>query len=247
METVVGSYNTIYVPNSTTGWFPSDRLFVIGNGTSPVATSNAVIVYKSGQTDVVGTLRATGSVTPASGAGVEIYYTGGTGYLQCYDRSLAIYKPLTIYSGLVRPITDNAYALGSSSYRWTAVYAANGTIQTSDRRMKENITTLTEGLKTVLNLNPVYFTWKDQSDQKKHIGLIAQEVLPLVPEVVDTGDDPDKILGINYAGLVPVLIKGMQEQQQQIESQKQENQQLKSELQAMKERMDKIEGMMAGK
>jgi len=111
--------------------------------------------------------------------------------------------------------------------------------------MKENITTLTEGLKTVLNLNPVYFTWKDQSDQNKHIGLIAQEVLPLVPEVVDTGNDPDKTMGINYAGLVPVLIKGMQEQQQQIESQKQQNRQLKTELQAMKERLDRIEGMMA--
>jgi len=244
-ETVIGSFNTSYSPLSAFSWNTADRLFVIGNGANSSAKSNAVTVYKNGLTDIGGTLRVIGSVTPASGAGVEIYYTGGIGYLQCYDRTGSAYKPLTICSGLVRPITDNAYALGSSSYRWTAVYAANGTIQTSDRRMKENITTLTEGLKTVLNLNPVYFTWKDQSDQNKHIGLIAQEVLPLVPEVVDTGNDPDKTMGINYAGLVPVLIKGMQEQQQQIESQKQQNRQLKTELQAMKERLDRIEGMMA--
>ena len=227
---VIGRFNdtTVYSTSSYRTWYPADPLFICGNGTADDSRTNAFIVYKSGQTDVSGTLRAIGSVTPSAGAGVEIYYIGGTGYLQCYDRTGAAYKPLTIYSGLVRPITDNTYALGSLSYRWTAVYAANGIIQTSDRRMKENITTLTEGLKTVLNLNPVCFTWKDQTDQKKHIGLIAQEVMPLVPEVVDTGNDPDKTLGINYAGLVPVLIKSIQEQQQQIESQQKQIDELKT-------------------
>jgi len=81
----------------------------------------------------------------------------------------------------------------------------------------------------------------------KHLGLVAQEVIGIIDEAVDTGTDPDKILGINYSQLVPVLIKGMQEQQQQIRIQKKENRQLKSELQAMKERLDRIEGMMATK
>jgi hypothetical protein len=246
---VIGRYNDTTVSNASSyrSWYAADPLFICGNGTADNNRANAFTIYKSGLADVSGTLRVTNYVTPTSGAGVEIYYSSGVGYLYGYDRSASAYKPLTIYSGLIRPITDNAYALGSSSYRWTAVYAVNGTIQTSDRRMKENITPLPEGLKTVLDLNPVYFTWKDQSDQRKHIGLIAQEVLPLVPEVVDTGNDPDKTLGINYAGLVPVLIKSIQEQQQQIESQKEENQRLKAELQTMKEEMYQIKAMMAGK
>jgi hypothetical protein len=86
--------------------------------------------------------------------------------------------------------------------------------------MKDNITSLAGGLQTVLEMNPVSFTWKDKSDSNRHIGLIAQEVAPLVPEVIDTGDDPDKTLGINYAGLVPVLISAIKEQQAQIEAMK---------------------------
>ncbi len=45
-ETSLGSYNTGYTPISKTGWDPSDRLFVIGNGYS--APSNAVTVLKNG-------------------------------------------------------------------------------------------------------------------------------------------------------------------------------------------------------
>ncbi|MCX6334548.1 MAG: tail fiber domain-containing protein, partial [Bacteroidia bacterium] len=92
--------------------------------------------------------------------------------------------------------------------------------------------------------NPVTFKWKSQPDGKRHLGLIAQEVMPLVPEVVDTGDDPDKTLGINYAGLVPVLISAIKEQQKQIESQDLVNQQLKSELQSLREEMEQIKGML---
>jgi hypothetical protein len=218
---VIGRYNdtTVYNSSSYRTWYPADPLFICGNGSADNSRSNAFTIYKSGLADVSGTLRVTNSTTPTSGAGVELLYSSGIGYLYAYDRTGSTYKPLSIYSGLVRPITDNSYTLGSSSYRWTAVYAINGTIQTSDQRMKENITPLSEGLETILNLNPVSFNWKNQTDKGKHIGLIAQEVQVLIPEVVDTGDDPDKTLGINYAGMVPVLVKAIQEQNQQIKSQ----------------------------
>jgi hypothetical protein len=95
-----------------------------------------------------------------------------------------------------------------------------------------------------MKLDPVSFTWKNEPGGSKHLGLIAQEVMGIIGEVVDTGTDPDKILGINYSQLVPVLIKGMQEQQQQIESTKQENQQLKSEIQALREEVSQIKAML---
>jgi hypothetical protein len=46
-ETVLGAWNTDYTPLSTT-WNPLDRLFVIGNGTGPGATSNAMTILKNG-------------------------------------------------------------------------------------------------------------------------------------------------------------------------------------------------------
>ncbi|MEM9821199.1 MAG: tail fiber domain-containing protein, partial [Bacteroidota bacterium] len=55
-ETVLGSHNTTYSANSTTSWNTSDRLFTIGNGTSFIDRSDALIVYKNGDMDLNGKL-----------------------------------------------------------------------------------------------------------------------------------------------------------------------------------------------
>ena len=64
-------------------------------------------------------------------------------------------------SGNTRPGADNSYDIGTASYRWDDVYATNGTIQTSDERMKDNIATSSIGLNFVNQLNPVEYKWKD--------------------------------------------------------------------------------------
>ncbi|RYZ47459.1 MAG: hypothetical protein EOP49_21280 [Sphingobacteriales bacterium] len=127
-------------------------------------------------------------------------------------------------SGLV-PGQDNVYSLGTNPARWSAVWSVNGTIQTSDRRLKTNINPLRYGLKEVLALQPVTYDWKDKSGSDK-VGLIAQDVKKIVPGVV-SGDETKETLGLNYAELVPVLINAIKEQQQQIN-------QLKSELEGLK-------------
>jgi hypothetical protein len=111
--------------------------------------------------------------------------------------------------GSFRPWTDNTKTLGASANRWISVHAVNGTIQTSDIRLKNNIRPMSYGLKQILELNPVSFTWKENPEQQK-IGLIAQEVKKIIPEVVFEGEN----LGLNYAELVSVLIKAIQEQQE---------------------------------
>ncbi|MGF2412678.1 tail fiber domain-containing protein [Ferruginibacter sp.] len=130
-----------------------------------------------------------------------------------------------MFGGEIIPDADNSRSCGSSARRWSAVYAANGTIQTSDFRMKKNIHDLPYGLKEVMQLKPVAYNWKDNSGGNK-IGLIAQEVRKIVPEVV-LGDEAKENLGMNYAEMVPVLINAIKEQQQQIDA-------LKKEIQALK-------------
>ena len=115
--------------------------------------------------------------------------------------------------GGVYPLVDAGLNLGTSVRRWNTVYAANGTINTSDARLKENVEDIGYGLDELRRLRPVTFTWKNKSDGRVHLGLIAQEVEAIVPEVVERADDPDAPLGINYASLIPVLIKAIQEQQ----------------------------------
>ena len=112
-------------------------------------------------------------------------------------------------AGLI-PAQNNTYALGSVTNRSTAIWAVNGTIQTSDARLKNNIHTLPYGLKEVLLLNPVSYNWKDEKDRGNKIGFIAQEVKNVIPEIV-IGDEGKEKLGINYAEMVPVLINAVQE------------------------------------
>lgn len=118
-------------------------------------------------------------------------------------------------AGNVAPGADNTYSLGKSGLRWTAVWATNGVIQTSDARLKTAIKPLQYGLKQVMEMQPVEYEWKDDSTGEKQIGLIAQEVQKIVPEVV-TGNAEKETLGMNYAELVPVLINAIKEQQGQI-------------------------------
>nr|MDA3952349.1 tail fiber domain-containing protein [Bacteroidales bacterium] len=118
---------------------------------------------------------------------------------------------------------------------------ANGSLLTSDKRLKENIVDIKYGLYDVLKLRPVSFTWKDKPESTLRLGLVAQEVQTIIGEVVDARNDPEKTLGIRYTDLIPVLIKSIQEQQAIIEEQKKKNDELELQLKLILERLEKLE------
>jgi hypothetical protein len=107
----------------------------------------------------------------------------------------------------------------------------------SDRRLKSNIKTTENNLEKILSLNPVEYTWKEgPREGVKEIGLIAQEVEEVVPEVVriqsrhdDEIEDGVEYKQVDYEHLVSTLIGAMQEQQKQIDE-------LKSQMAAYKEK-----------
>ena len=133
-----------------------------------------------------------------------------------------------MFGGQVIPDADNQWTLGINGRRWSALWAANGTIQTSDIRLKKNILPLNYGLKEVMQMEPVSYDWKDNSGTHK-IGLIAQEVKKIVPEVV-IGDENKENLGMNYAELVPVLINAMKELKADLENTRKELEELKKTI-----------------
>lgn len=152
------------------------------------------------------------------------------------------------------PLTDGNRDLGGPFDRWDDVYATNGTIQTSDRRSKKDITDLDYGLEEVMAIRPVKFYWKDKKQDKPKIGVIAQQIQPILNEVVKTHDWKEaedgtvkkvknERLGVYYADIIPVLIKAIQEQQQQIEqleNQKAEIKELRKELQSLKSEIQNL-------
>ncbi|MDB5202486.1 MAG: hypothetical protein JWQ27_1895 [Ferruginibacter sp.] len=98
---------------------------------------------------------------------------------------------------------------------------ANGTVYPSDRRYKKNIKPINGALNKVMHLRGVRYEMLADDFAANHfipgihMGLIAQDVEAVVPEVVNTGTDGYK--AIDYAKLVPLLIEAIKELQQEIE------------------------------
>ena len=153
------------------------------------------------------------------------------------DRLVLRANEVRFIAGNVLPDSDNIQSLGGSLNRWTAVWAANGTIQTSDARLKQRIANLKYGLSQVMQLRPVSFEWKDRNDKSTHLGLIAQEVDTVLPEAVQKSTDADAPLGMNYSTLIPVLIKAIQEQQSTLERTQAEIKTLRAENVALSRRI----------
>lgn len=85
----------------------------------------------------------------------------------------------------------------------------------SDRRLKANIISLGSTLAKLLNIDGKSYTIKKDPQQKKKIGLLAQDIKKEFPELVS--EAADGILSINYQGLVPVLINAIKEQEKRIQ------------------------------
>ena len=101
-----------------------------------------------------------------------------------------------------------------------SAYSTGGWIG-SDERWKKNITPFEESLDKVNQLQGVSYEWKvdeypDQGfTEGKQIGLIAQDVEKLIPEIVHTNDNGYK--SISYEKLTAVLVEAIKAQQAQIE------------------------------
>jgi len=131
-----------------------------------------------------------------------------------------------------------------------AVYSdANGNLtnSSSDARMKDKIVPLGDGLKDVEALKPVSFNWRPDLQprygKQREIGFLAQDVRPVVPEVV--GQNHDGTLSVDYPKLVAVLTKAVQEQQAEIKGQEGEIEAQSSALKAQQTEIGLLQAQIA--
>ena len=155
-------------------------------------------------------------------------YTGNTHDYTFYDASIGI-RWFTAGAEDMR-LTD-----AGTLHVHGDVVAFSNTI--SDERLKDNVTTIENPLDKIKKLRGVEYDWNDGSRKGKHdLGLIAQEVEKVIPEIVHEHelplvDDSDTLYKtVDYEKMVAVLIEGMKEQQSQIDELKSEINQLKGEM-----------------
>jgi hypothetical protein len=166
---------------------PTERLHVIGN------------IFASGNIDVSGTV-GFGSV--------ETLSDGGSNTIQSNSD--------------IVPNADGSLNLGTAARTWASVHSLTylTTLTSGDRSTAEN---LKAGLPEIMKLRPITYT----NNSIKKFGLIEKEVQSVLPEATSdkefsaneaTGKSLPKTvsLSIEYDALIPVLIKGMQEQQKMI-------------------------------
>ena len=161
----------------------------------------------------------------------------------------------------MRPAITNNVFLGTSAFRWREIWSQNALNTSSDRRLKKNINEIKYGLDEVMRLQAVSYNWKDNDDKKLQLGFIAQDVEKIVPEIVTKsgisdeeferlekkGEKVTDTYGMQYTGLIPVLVKAIQEQQKVIEDRSIRITQLEEKLQKMNDleaRLSLIEALM---
>jgi hypothetical protein len=192
---------------------------VLGSGFTPTASTDDNLLNI-----IVG--------SNASGAtnGISFYEnTGGFGMKLGYDGTGAgATNKMAIYSAsnteLVTFENGGNVGIGTSSPSYKLHVAGrlktDGINETSDIRLKKNINTIEKGLEKVLLMRGVNYEWKDDNmPGGTQIGLIAQEVEKILPEVVDADDNGYK--SIQYSVMVALVIEAIKEQQNTIIEQQQ--------------------------
>jgi len=89
---------------------------------------------------------------------------------------------------------------------------------TSDRRLKKDIETITDGTDKLMAMNPVTHGWKADPEADTVHGFIAQEMLDIVPEAVSGDPEGEDMMSMDYGRITPVLVAALQDAHKKIEA-----------------------------
>jgi len=120
------------------------------------------------------------------------------------------------YVGGTFTAANNSTINGSLTVNGSITSTGNITaFYSSDERLKDNITPITNALQKVNEIGGYEFDWNNDSEETGHdVGVIAQEIEKVLPEIVVTRDNGYK--AVRYEKIVALLIEAVKEQQLQI-------------------------------
>jgi hypothetical protein len=167
---------------------------------------------------------------------IKFYNDGAVQYTMGYDDGADEFRIGTdnVDSGVRFKLTDNGVNIADGglgvdvapSTTDGRIDAANDVVaySTSDKRLKENIKPLDNALDKVMQISGVEFDWKKLTEKEKEtihgneghdVGVIAQEIEEVLPEVVTQRDSGYK--AVKYEKIVPLLIEAIKELKQEIQ------------------------------
>ena len=163
--------------------------------------------------DVNNVVGAAGSVLTSTGAGVS-WTSGGSSSITAETASSNIFFP--IFSDVASGTPTATYAADDKLEFRPSTGTLFATVFTSlsDQTQKENIRPIENALELVKQIDGVRYDWIDRHNESS-IGVIAQEIEKVLPEVVTTNAKGLKT--VSYGNIVAVLIEAIKEQQIRIE------------------------------
>ncbi len=176
--------------------------------------------------------------------GVQGAFDANPGELHIYDNT----------AGARRLVIDADGEVGIGRNNPSVKLDVNGSVNctggtcSSDERWKRSIVTLPNVIENIKQMRGVSYFWKTEAfpDQNfttdKQIGLIAQEVEKVYPELVKTNEEGYK--SMDYMSLTAVLLEAVKEQQKEIESLKEINGIQSKENSTLEARLSKIEALL---
>ena len=252
IRTTTSSNLSIFVNNNTANGFylNSNGIVMCGTTTQPeccvptpkfyvAGTSVTISVIGSGDNVRSGLAHYDSTTGNGAGVGGQLvlgYRYSGTTYTE--GAIIKMYKTNSTVgnysSGLKFQVRNNGEGLsakmtlnaGGDLSVVGSMTAAGDVIAFSDKRVKTNIKTINNGLEKISKLRGVSYNRTDIDDKSNKIGVIAQEVKEVLPEVVIYNEDDDKY-GVEYGKMAGVFIEAIKELKAEVDSLKQEIKELK--------------------
>ena len=212
-QTILSAYSAGNPFNPTGGLISASNKITTANvasiisagaiGNNELANDISLSTLSVTGTATVGSLTTSGGVTAS-----QMVLTGSS------------FDALTLQHGGISVVQSGITAFGP-----IVSYGDITAFSSSDIRIKENIEEIPDALLKISKIRGVTFNRTDKDDKPREVGVIAQEIQEVLPEIVRT--QSSGMLGLQYDKIVALLIQGIKEQQAQIEVLKADIEELK--------------------
>lgn len=207
---------------------------------APVGTTpNDKFAFTSQGRFGIGTVNPTSDFFVNLSEATQTPVTGGINLRNSFQRHWRIHMTSDFlrfsYTNSDTAAFTNLAYVDSTTGAWTTV---------SDRRLKADIQPVGPVLDRIAKVNIVQYRLKSDPNASRVVGVIAQEIQPLFPDVV-TRDPGSEYFGVNYSGLGALAVKAVQEQQVVIEGLQARLTEVTQQNTALQARLEALEALHA--